>query len=115
MKRKQLPHYNTILEIADFLHQPQSLILEWFTRNGVLITFGCRDGRNHGSERYLGKWELMLENIDPDELPSCPCQLVRPAEAFRNSRRKREEHKANLEIILRSLPPKTAARLRAEP
>jgi hypothetical protein len=56
----------------------------------------------------------MLENIDPEELPACPCQLERPEDLFRNSRRKRAEHKANLEIILRSLPVKTAERLRAK-
>lgn len=111
--RKQFPHLHTILEIADLLGQPQSLIRRMVhTKRCPPWVWFPRWKEPRFRIETLTEWARMLGSIDPDELPEKLEPLQRPAEVFP---RRHKGPDPDLELILKHFPVRVAERLRAKP
>ena len=114
-KSKPLPHFFSITELADLISQPPELIAR-LVRCGIHPPWTWRE-RWHEPRfaiETLPEWLQILDTVNLDTLPENPPPLERPAEAFRNARRKRDSENAELELILKHFPARVAERLRAE-
>jgi len=113
MKRnKDLPHYFSIDELADFISQPPALI-ERLCRCKIHPPWiwGSRWREPRFPIETAPEWQRILDSVDPNTLPENPPPLERPTWVFKQSRKRRD---TDLEIILKCLPPKTTERLRTE-
>ncbi len=111
--RNNCPHLFNITEIADLLNHPEGLIRRMVNAKrcpGWIWKPRWKEPRF--SESSISEWMRILDQIDLDGLPSNPPPLETPTQVFKRIHRHSD---AELELILKYSPLKTAERLRAEP